>query len=126
MGSGYYDKQGKKLTLMEWATLFDDHDYRVIALTKGCGRTVFTVWIGLDQSFGSGKAPLIFESKVVADDSDNELDQVRYATEKEALEGHHRLCTDHAYILDRIVKKLEEEDAAVDDSGPACASEAAD
>ena len=61
------------------------------------------------------------ERRVVEDTEGDgsEIDQVRYATEEEALEGHERLCSDHAYVLDRIVKKLEDDDAGVDNSGSA-------
>jgi len=128
MGIGHYDKDGKAISMEQWAALIGDHDYSRVALTSGCGRQVSTVWLGLDHSFGSGGPPIIFESMVFAvngeDISGDEIDQVRYATLEEALEGHERLCSDHAYVLDRIVKKLEDEDAAMDDSGRSGASEA--
>ena len=44
-----------------------------------------------------------------------EIDTDRYSTEREALKGHERMASSHAYVLDKIVRKLEESDAAVDD-----------
>jgi len=126
MGIGCYDKDGAAISMEKWSTLFSDPDYRRIASTEGCGRLVSTVWLGLDHSFGGGP-PVIFESMVFLNEEGKEntdIDQMRYSTLEEALEGHERLCSDHAYVLDRIVKRLEEEDAAVDNSGSTGAPEA--
>ena len=116
----YYDKQGNPITMEEWARLSSDMEYRRVAETTGCGKWVSTVWLGLNHSHGGGP-PLIFETMVFDVDKDgeinwSEIDADRYSTEEEALKGHERLCSGHAYILDRIVKKLGEHNEAVDDS----------
>lgn len=82
--SRYYDKTGKPLTLEEWAGLFDDDEYRRIALTA-CpgGVSVSTVWLGLDHRWRPGGQPLIFETMAFPGE-----EQERYSTEEEARAGH--------------------------------------
>jgi hypothetical protein len=43
------DREGKKLTLMEWSRLFEDREYRVVAETKHGDALVRTLWEGLDD-----------------------------------------------------------------------------
>lgn len=42
-----------------------------------------------------------------------EIDADRYSTLEEALAGHAEMAKDHAYVLDKIVRKLEESDKSV-------------
>jgi len=124
----YYDRQGKPISMERFYQLAADPEYKRVGEAKGCGKWVSTVWLGLDHSCGGGP-PIIFETMVFplnqeGDANYGEIDCDRYATEEEALVGHERLCSDHAYVLDRIVKRLEEEDAAVDNSGSTGAPEA--
>jgi hypothetical protein len=92
----YYDRQGNRLTLMEWAKRYEGKtgdamtaEKRVAETTLPDGTWVSTVWLGLDHSFGEGP-PLIFETMVFPskDGPLNELDCDRYSTEAEALAGH--------------------------------------
>jgi hypothetical protein len=88
----YYSRQGRPLTLMEWAQAFDNmtEEARRIALTQVWpGVTVSTVWIGLDHRIHGDGPPLIFESMVFGGHYDGKAE--RYATEAEAVEGHERM-----------------------------------
>lgn len=97
----YYDRQGKPLTLEEWANYNyiegrgENKDYRRIRETTVGSYWVSTVWIGIDLSFG-GLRPLIFETVVFpksrdAIESFEDRDMERYATEEEAIKGHNRM-----------------------------------
>jgi hypothetical protein len=99
--NGYYDRDGRPLDVMEWARLFHDVHYkRVKETTLPNGLWVSTVWLGLDHSFGHGP-PLIFETMVFDRHEDasrgfhgtlgNDLEMVRYSTEREAVDGHESL-----------------------------------
>lgn len=109
----YFNRKGEPISIEEWALLFGDPKYQRIESTRGCGRHVSTVWLGIDHNFSGHGPPIIFETLVfreseaddVSDDG-GEIDGDRYATEAEALAGHQRLCQQHAYILDRIVEKV--------------------
>ena len=59
----YYDKQGNRMDVMEWAVLYEDMEYRRVARTMVDGGFISTVWMGLDHSMGAG-APMIFETMV--------------------------------------------------------------
>jgi len=87
----YYDREGKPMTVAEWAIRFEDMDYRRIGLTELPGnRHVSTVWLGIDHAFGEGP-PLIFESMAFHKTGKpfaEELDCKRYSTEAEARTGH--------------------------------------
>jgi len=90
----YYDRQGKPLTLLEWAGALEDRTIdkrRVAETTLPNGRWVSTVWLGLDHRFGHGP-PLIFESMVFESKAEmDEIDCERYSTEEEARVGHQEL-----------------------------------
>ena len=85
----YYDKDGKSISLMEWADLFEDMKYRKVMDTYIKNYHVSTVWIGLNHSFGSEDIR-IFETMIFGDNEDDELDgwMERYRTEEEARLGH--------------------------------------
>ena len=98
----YYNKEGKKIELMEWAKLLEDFDYKIIKQDNlSDGKRVSTVWLGLDQQFGKGK-PLIFETMVFSKKKKTmilgrklmmgeELNVDRYSTLEEALAGHKKM-----------------------------------
>lgn len=86
----YYDRDGKRLTLLQWAKLLENFDYRRVAKeTLEDGTLVSTVWIGLDYNLGCGK-PAIFETMAFSKTGE-ELDMDRYSTEAEALRGHKKM-----------------------------------
>ena len=85
----YYDRQGRSITLAEFAALHTEDYYRVTLAEFG-EVSVSTVWLGINHRFGEGP-PLIFETLVLTD-ADHPLDQAgeRYATEADAVAGHER------------------------------------
>lgn len=88
--SDKFDRQGKPLTLMQWATKMEDRAYKRVAFDHvGTGKrkvSVSTVWLGLDHNFSSKGPPVIFETMVFGGVMDQE--QERYCTEAEAVAGH--------------------------------------
>lgn len=82
----HFDRQGKSITLGEWAVLFEDKGYQVLVQTWTLhGAWVSTVWLGLDHQWGDGP-PIIFETMVWHDG--NDTTQERYSTEAAAAAGH--------------------------------------
>lgn len=86
---GYYDRQGKKIDVMKWATLLENFEYKRVTQDwiPYNQFEVSTVWLGLDHSFGGWSEPLIFETMVFSGEG-RELDCARYASEGEANAGH--------------------------------------
>lgn len=88
-----YDKDGRAISIEDWAQLMEDRDYTRVAWTE-IGKYVFsTVWLGLDHSFGDGP-PLIFESMAFKRKEDGKINssgiyQARYSTLKEAKAWHY-------------------------------------
>lgn len=83
--SDFYDRNGNRLGLFEWARLHEDDEYKRIAHTVVRGREVSTIWLGLDHGFG--EIPIIFET-VVFDGNRHTLDMARYPFESMARAGH--------------------------------------
>ncbi|MFE5853178.1 hypothetical protein ACFQ61_08150 [Streptomyces sp. NPDC056500] len=51
----YRDREGQPLDLMEWARLYENHDYRCVSETEHQGVLVRTSWEGLDAGvIGAG------------------------------------------------------------------------
>lgn len=91
MKANYYDKFGEPIDdLLEWARLFDDLQYKRIALTRlWHGARVSTVWLGIDHNFSNDDGPpLIFETMVFGGRDGGDLDCERYSTFAEAYAGH--------------------------------------
>jgi hypothetical protein len=91
MGLGHYilkDGEPVEVDLLTWARSFGQADRRV-AFTKVNGYEVFTVFLGLDHSFGGGR-PLLFETMVFGEGPmQGQMD--RYSTLEEAMHGHERM-----------------------------------
>jgi hypothetical protein len=90
----YYDRNAIPITNERWVELGRDPTYRRIDGTKLLDRKnpavsydVTTVWLGLDHADGDG-LPLIFETVVFPEGDAAEVDCTRYATERQAIEGH--------------------------------------
>lgn len=92
--SDYFDKNGDPMALMEWASKFEDMDYKVVAFDDGKVYRVSTVWLGLDHNFAGDGPPLIFESMVFPLSSYEDQACRRYSTEAEALAGHAELVSE--------------------------------
>lgn len=126
----YYDRQGKPITMQQWCALINDPTYQTVKHSRGVGKMVSTIWLGLDHGWGSGQ-PVIFETMVFPLNEHGEMipEEIasdRYCTEEEALKGHEEMCLSYIRPLDLIVKKLEDDDAAVDDSDDGGPPEAAE
>ena len=92
----YYDRQGKPMTIQQWAEKLQDEDYRHIArdvigpdepLDPAPLITVSTFWLGLNHDWRSDE-PLIYETILIGGEHD--ATGMRYATEKQARDGHRR------------------------------------
>lgn len=86
MADLYFDREGQPITLRRWTELFEDTDYRRVALTEGRGWSVSTVWLGIDMGWGQRDRPVIFESMVFGGPLADEM--IRYADEADAHAGH--------------------------------------
>jgi hypothetical protein len=74
--------------LERWARWFEQ-DQRIVARTELGGRTVCTVFLGMDHNFCSVGPPLLFETMIFGLPDDEEY-QERCATWDEALAQHQR------------------------------------
>lgn len=97
----YYNREGKPITMWEWARLSQLPGYKRIAVTMlPDGRRVSTIWLGLNHSFWPDRPIHIFETMVFSAETHTielgsgprevhaEEGQWRYTTEAEALAGH--------------------------------------
>jgi hypothetical protein len=88
-GSAFYDLDGNRITMRQWARLTEERNSRVSVSTLADGTYISTVWVGLDYSFGSERQPLIYETMVFPSENDwHELDCERYSTRVQAVAGH--------------------------------------
>lgn len=94
--TAFYARDGRPLTLMEWAALCNDDEYRHVALDRIVledGDVEFllsTVWLGLDHFLGLDDAPpLYFETMLFG----SEGECWRWPNEAAALAGHDRILT---------------------------------
>lgn len=90
----FYDRDGNEIEggVLAWAEMYENHDYRRIARDDiPGGFTVSTIWQGFEPTglLHPGMPGNIFQTVVFRDKE--VLDVLRWATEKEALEGHKAL-----------------------------------
>lgn len=84
--NGYFDRQGRPISLEEFGRLHSSpDDYKRVAKDEVGDVLVSTVWLGSNHNFYGG-APLIFETMVFGGKLDEE--QARYVTEDQAIAGH--------------------------------------
>jgi len=100
----YYDKNGTPMSLMEWCKVFEDKDYKRIALYQGIFVDVSTVWLGLDHNFGGG-LPIIFETMVFTKRF-KEVDCRRYHTIEEAKQGHIKMVKQYRWRIDLLFRRI--------------------
>src|SRR3954462_13302268 len=79
----YYDRQGKEIEFVDWATRAPK--YRRVLGDHVVGYWISTIWLGLDHSFGNKR---IFETMIWSPDDVTLNYQERYATEVAARVGH--------------------------------------
>ena len=92
----YYDRHGQPMTMRQWAEKFEDENYTHIArdvigpdepLDPAPLITVSTFWRGVNHDLRHDE-PLIYETLIIGGGYD--ATGMRYATEKQAREGHRR------------------------------------
>jgi hypothetical protein len=92
LGESYYvDRAGHPITLVEWAAL-QGTDYRWVARTRWRRYHISTIWLGMNLPFASQ----IYESMIFYRHKHRrgigiDVEQVRYATETVAVQGHRDL-----------------------------------
>ena len=90
MSKLFFDRAGNALGREMWLALFEDDDYRVIAVTQVTPAVrVSTVWTGIDHSHPTDDQYLIFETVIFREGRSE--DRFLWATEEEAHENHHTL-----------------------------------
>jgi len=91
----YFDREGNEIPFLQWCMMFENSDYRVVKQDiLPDGKTISTVWLGLDHSMWPGGAILIFETMIFNEDHE-EIDIERYTTEAQAIEGHEQMIQKH-------------------------------
>lgn len=83
----FYDRQGRPISVQEWAAKLEDAQYRVLAVTRVQDLTISTIWVGM--GFDEIKA-CIFETAVIEHDGQSRQWE-RYQTEGDARRGHDRI-----------------------------------
>jgi hypothetical protein len=84
----YFNRRGEPISAKKWSRTLGNERVRRVALYDDGVVAVSTVWLGLDHNYSGSGPPLIFETMVYGGVFDRE--QERYATEAQALVGHHR------------------------------------
>jgi hypothetical protein len=100
----YFDRNGKPLTLWQWAALMESGADRHVADDMVGAVRVSTVWLGLNHNWGPG-LPLFFETMVFGGTMDE--DQWRYPTEAAALAGHDQVVTMVRHAEEELAKGLD-------------------
>ena len=97
----YYDKQLKKINLLEWSELRDNKKYRIIAeTTLPNGKWITTVWVGIRLNIAEGK-PIIFETMVFPKHGVwDEIDMDIYSTLEKAKQGHKKMVNKYNKIYE--------------------------
>lgn len=104
----FYDREGKKIAVWRWGTLFEDLNYRVVANTNIKDHRVSTIWLGIDHGFGwlhDGGPPVIFETMIFGPDGDG-LETDRYINEDMARRGHRNMVTKWARELKALPDEI--------------------
>lgn len=113
---GWYDRQGKPITMEAASELLGDEEYKRVAEDTIGPYWVSTVWLGLDHGFMRKSPPLIFETMVFANEEIRgdgpmfDLDCARYFSEEEARRGHDAMCL--------LVRATLSEDVPVEEESP--------
>jgi hypothetical protein len=89
-GSTWYDRDGEPVPILVATDLLADPDYKIVKqdvfVYDDRPVQVSTVWLGLDHNWWPGRPKRIFETMIFGGKLD--LQQWRYSTEEEAMEGH--------------------------------------
>ena len=84
----YYDRDGKPITLEDWARLMEDKEYRTVARDDDRRElyVVSTVWVGLNHRWLAYGPILIFETAIHGPNGWEIVN--RYTTVEQARAGH--------------------------------------
>lgn len=94
----YYDREGNRIGLFEWAELFDDWSYKIVDQDVLGPYWVSTVWMGLNHQYLDGP-PLIFESAVFRSGGTHcQLECIRHTTEVSARSVHKELVEKYGTV----------------------------
>lgn len=100
-----FDRDGNPIDPLTFARLLDQAAYRCVArttVTSGASPAttydVSTVWLGVNYRFVENGPPIIFETMVFGDGSED-LGCARYCTEQQAREGHTAMVVSVAATL---------------------------
>lgn len=102
--SDFYDRQGKPISLDEFAVLAEDLTYKRIRHDYIGDFMISTAWLGIDHNLASKGPIVIFETMILTTDSYKggieafDYYQERYSTEEEAKAGHEEAIQ---VVLDR-------------------------
>lgn len=89
--SHYYDHEGNRISIKEWATLLEVSNYKILGRKKyPDGSLLSTVWLGLDHGHGLSRKPMIFETMWFDEKGNAEIIE-RYTDLEAAKEGHYEL-----------------------------------
>lgn len=100
----YYNKIGIQITVDEWNRLFEKDSYRNLSYSEGDTWSVSTLWLGLEHGNDIKGRALIFET--LSYHPDGRKSMVRYATEKEAKEGHENIVKEMLLIPNPNLEKI--------------------
>lgn len=107
----FFDRDGKELSMREWVDLRmgGENKYARVATDEVGPYWISTVWLGLDMgySFLKGGPPLVFETAVFSVDKHHLVEvEERYATEKQAVEGHKRIVGKYSKLAKEPDEKI--------------------
>jgi len=104
--SDFYDRQGKKIKMMEWAKQMDDIKYRRVKWTRlWWGGYVSTVWLGLDHNAGQGNRPRATFETMAFTFFAGTIDCVRCGTTEQAERFHDEVVREWSspiYIMSHL------------------------
>ena len=86
----YYNKEGEPISMLQWADLMEDMEYRKVIESYLRGYHISTVWLGLNYNFFSDAPIHIFETMIFCEDKEDHLSYYmnRSSTINEAFESH--------------------------------------
>lgn len=105
----FFDREGKKIGVLRWGSLFEDLNYRFVANTIIKGYRISTIWLGIDHNFGwlyDGGPHVIFESMVFGPEGASDLDTDRYINEDMARRGHRKMVSKWARELKALPDEI--------------------
>jgi hypothetical protein len=94
----YFNRNGEPIELSSWMLLHENDEYKIVVKDEVGSYIVSTVWLGLNHNWRPEGPPLIFETMVFKDGDWSGLEQRRYSTEEEAVQGHAAMLNEVALL----------------------------